>query len=470
VGAFEKEINSATGITEYKYYVSAGGRTVAMIIDRSNSTTDWRYPHQDHLGSTVAVTNAAGQLLERYEYDAWGKRRNTDGTPSASQIVGATDRGYTGHEMLDSLGLIHMNGRVYDASLARFISADPFIQHPDNLASYNRYSYVYNTPLSATDPSGYFLKWLERKVRREYKRSELFRAALGIGVGWLTGFGVNALLSEAAGITGSLAFATEIGVASGAAGGFAGSLVASGGDLKAAAQGALTGGAFGFVGASWAGGSIENYAGHAVVGCASAAMGGGNCARGAASQVISKWVTVETDRWHPAAQMAAATVAGGTTSVITGGKFANGAQTAAFGYLFNAALTRLRNQLVQGMGYRKDAAISDEQLLKDMKSTGTTVLKEGTVKALGAVSVTADVVTFVAPETAPIAQPIGTAADLGKAAITGDYESLFPNLVAALVERGLKWVSYGVKGVEAAITRFSVMVNQTLQNAEPPKP
>jgi hypothetical protein len=81
------------------------------------------------------------------------------------------------------------------------------------------------------------------------------------------------------------------------------------------------------------------------------------------------------------------------------------------------------------------------------------------------------VVTFVAPETAPIAQPIGTAADLGKAAITGDYESLFPNLVAALVERGLKWVSYGVKGVEAAITRFSVMVNnQTLQNAEPPKP
>jgi hypothetical protein len=51
VGAFEKEINSATGITEYKYYVSAGGRTVAMIIDRSNSTTDWRYPHHEIMGS-----------------------------------------------------------------------------------------------------------------------------------------------------------------------------------------------------------------------------------------------------------------------------------------------------------------------------------------------------------------------------------------------------------------------------------
>jgi predicted GIY-YIG superfamily endonuclease len=63
--------------------------------------------------------------------------------------------------------------------------------------------------------------------------------------------------------------------------------------------------------------------------------GGEGCARGAVSQVISKWVTVKTDTWGPAGQFAATTIAGGTTSVITGGKFATGAQTAAFGYLFN---------------------------------------------------------------------------------------------------------------------------------------
>jgi len=49
-----------------------------------------------------------------------------------------------------------MNGRVYDASIARFISADPFIQSPDYLQSYNRYSYVLNNPLGYVDPSGYF--------------------------------------------------------------------------------------------------------------------------------------------------------------------------------------------------------------------------------------------------------------------------------------------------------------------------
>ena len=44
-----------------------------------------------------------------------------------------TDRGYTGHLHADGVGLIHMNGRMYDPILARFISADPLIQSPNNL-------------------------------------------------------------------------------------------------------------------------------------------------------------------------------------------------------------------------------------------------------------------------------------------------------------------------------------------------
>ena len=58
-------------------------------------------------------------------------------------------------EMLDDYGLIHMNGRVYDPQIGRFLSADPFVQAPENSQSYNRYSYVWNNPLSAIDPNGY---------------------------------------------------------------------------------------------------------------------------------------------------------------------------------------------------------------------------------------------------------------------------------------------------------------------------
>ncbi len=47
--------------------------------------------------------------------------------------------------------------------LGRFLSPDPYIQYPDNLQSYNRYSYVLNNPLSYTDPSGHFA-WLAAMV------------------------------------------------------------------------------------------------------------------------------------------------------------------------------------------------------------------------------------------------------------------------------------------------------------------
>jgi RHS repeat-associated protein len=50
--------------------------------------------------------------------------------------------------------LVHMNGRIYDPLLGRFLSADLEVQNPSDLQSYNRYSYVHNRPLSFTDPDG----------------------------------------------------------------------------------------------------------------------------------------------------------------------------------------------------------------------------------------------------------------------------------------------------------------------------
>ncbi|HFB66848.1 MAG TPA: RHS repeat-associated core domain-containing protein [Aeromonadales bacterium] len=102
-------------------------------------------------------------------FDSFGSRRNVNWVSSVLNtppitLVAITDKGYTGHEQLDDVGLIHMNGRVYDPLMGRFLSADPNIQAPTDTQSLNRYAYVLNNPLSATDPSGYFFKKLLQKI------------------------------------------------------------------------------------------------------------------------------------------------------------------------------------------------------------------------------------------------------------------------------------------------------------------
>ncbi|QDQ25033.1 hypothetical protein FNU76_00965 [Chitinimonas arctica] len=148
-GAIEAETTGST-VKSIKTYWPNG---LGVEIDKGSST-DQHWIHEDRLGSVVAISDQTGALKERLSYDAWGKRRNLNG--SANNVDGVIDnKGFTGHEMLDGLDLVHMNGRVYDPLVARFMSADPIIQDPEHSQSYNRYSYVWNNPTNLTDPTGF---------------------------------------------------------------------------------------------------------------------------------------------------------------------------------------------------------------------------------------------------------------------------------------------------------------------------
>lgn len=148
-GAMETEVQGGT--TTIKTYWPMG---LGVEMER-NGITSLRWTHLDRLGSVVAITDETGATVEKLAYDAWGARRNlTTSTPSSAD--GEVDnKGYTGHEMLDQLDLVHMNGRIYDPLVARFMSADPLVQDAYGSQSYNRYSYVWNNPTNHTDPSGF---------------------------------------------------------------------------------------------------------------------------------------------------------------------------------------------------------------------------------------------------------------------------------------------------------------------------
>lgn len=153
-GIFERE--RTAGLQKDTHFIFANDQRIAVYTLENGETGADAYFHSDHIGSIQTISDEQGNVVETLSYDAWGARRDPNTWLADPNSESSFDRGFTDHEMLDEVGLIHMNGRVYDPVIGRFLSPDPFIQAPDFTQSLNRYSYALNNPLSLTDPSGYF--------------------------------------------------------------------------------------------------------------------------------------------------------------------------------------------------------------------------------------------------------------------------------------------------------------------------
>ncbi len=112
-------------------------------VDESNPQL--KYQHTDALGSPVAVTDAAGAVVDRTNYEPYGAAINK---PAYDGI------GYTGHVMDSATGLTYMQQRYYDPDIGRFLSVDPVEADADTGGDFNRYVYAYNNPYAFTDPDG----------------------------------------------------------------------------------------------------------------------------------------------------------------------------------------------------------------------------------------------------------------------------------------------------------------------------
>ncbi len=278
-------------------------------------------------------------MVQRLSYDAWGKRRYPNGADDVTgSIASETTRGFTGEEELSIGGLVHLNGRVYDPLLARMTSADPTVTDSMNPQGWNRYSYVGNDPLAFTDPNGY--SWLSNffhSVANALGSIPILRSIVQIAV--------TAILSQIPFIGPIVAAAAGAAIVNGLSGGNLGTM------LRSAAMAASTAFAFNIVGGAtnaFAGANpglngahgiptfgseadAVNIAGHALVGCGSSVAAGGSCGSGALPSFAGSALRGQSFE----VRLVANTVLGGTGSVIGGGKFANGAVTGAFGYLYN---------------------------------------------------------------------------------------------------------------------------------------
>jgi RHS repeat-associated protein len=352
------EVSTQAGITTTKRYI---GGFLVITTTSLNSITSYRYLFRDALGSLDAIATETGMVVERLSFDAWGNRRHasppgaanlwSNFDPLAAANATATNpvtrKGYTGHEQVDAVGLIHMGGRIYDPELGRFIQADPLTDaHPTQ--GLNRYSYVLNNPLTRTDPTGYL------SVR------QVLGIAIGVAFAFIThGLWVQNFLVEA--------FATA------AVGGFVSGIIATG-NLRASLWGAVSAVVFLGIGTGFShttsqvvngvsttvreatGSTIARIAAHAGAGGALAELQGGNFGHGFLSAGVTKALSPAIGQIGMAdghasftdvlVQTMAAAAVGGSVSRLTGGSFANGAATAAFQHLFNQVATQSNQSLI----------------------------------------------------------------------------------------------------------------------------
>ncbi|MDD4683790.1 MAG: hypothetical protein PHD45_00985 [Bacteroidales bacterium] len=162
IGNYECEVYPNGRIREINYINTSTGHTIVQLKDNKNNipTDSLYYIFKDHLGSYDRITNQLGQIVETYSFDAWGNRRQaSDWTIKDVSETRLFTRGFTGHEHLDAFETINMNGRLYDPTIARFLSPDPYVASNTFTQDFNRYSYCRNNPLLYTDPSGEFI-WL----------------------------------------------------------------------------------------------------------------------------------------------------------------------------------------------------------------------------------------------------------------------------------------------------------------------
>ena len=203
-GSVEIVCNKTDNSTKFVFYLGGDAYSAPAILISDGEASKLYYLHRDYLGSIVMLTDEDGNIAERRHFDPWGQPiKVEDGAGKVLQGLTLLDRGYTGHEHLQTVGLIHMNGRLYDPALHRFLQPDNYVQDPFNTQNFNRYGYCLNNPLVYVDENGEFI---------------ITALIVGVIIGAYAG-GLAAAGLAAYGITGGVIGGAVVGATSGLVGG-----------------------------------------------------------------------------------------------------------------------------------------------------------------------------------------------------------------------------------------------------------
>ena len=122
------------------FYVYDGAGLVAKVTP----SNQYYFYHYDGLGSTIAITDSAGQVVNTYCYSPEGLVGAQETIPNPFQYVGRFG------VMAEGNGLYFMRARYYDPETGRFINKDPI----GYAGGINLYTYVGNNLINWIDKDG----------------------------------------------------------------------------------------------------------------------------------------------------------------------------------------------------------------------------------------------------------------------------------------------------------------------------
>ena len=146
------------------YTWGPGIDNLLAFTDYTGGETNTYYCLTDHLGSVHALADEAGDIVESYRYDAWGRVLgvyDADGRPLEESAVGNRylwqGRWYEWelHVATGGAGVYYFRARWYDPVTGRWLSKDPI----GISGGLNQYVFCGNNPVNFVDPFG--LRWVD---------------------------------------------------------------------------------------------------------------------------------------------------------------------------------------------------------------------------------------------------------------------------------------------------------------------
>ena len=111
--------------------------------------SDFLTYHFDLRGSTVAISDDSGMIVDTFEYDTYGKLLGHFGGTDTPFLYNGRDG-----VMTEPNGLYYMRNRYYSPEMRRFINADVIAGELANAVTMNRYAYANANPVMCIDPLG----------------------------------------------------------------------------------------------------------------------------------------------------------------------------------------------------------------------------------------------------------------------------------------------------------------------------